>query len=242
LQILLAEDNPVNQQVAATMLRKRGHHVDIVANGRDAVNAVAEKEYDLVLMDVQMPELDGVSATKEIRGSGNKLPIIAMTAHAMAGDRDRCLGAGMTEYVAKPFKPHELFAAVEGWSLSQESEDGDTERDDGPPVDIEGFRGTLREAGVEEAVESMIGAFLHDAPRRMDQLESAVLTGDTEQVHKTAHAFKSASGTIGARRLAELLKQVEAAGRSGNTAKSAGLLELVLQEYQAVLDYLRAAI
>ncbi len=242
LQILLAEDNPVNQQVAATMLRKRGHHVDIVANGRDAVNAVADKEYDLVLMDVQMPELDGVSATKEIRSSGNKLPIIAMTAHAMAGDRERCLVAGMTEYVAKPFKPHELFAAVEGWSLSQGSEDGDTERDDGPPVDVESFRSTLREAGVEEAVESMIEAFLHDAPRRMDQLESAVLAADVGQVYKTAHAFKSASGTIGARRLAELLKQVEAAGRSGDPAESARLLELVLQEYQAVLDYLRAAI
>jgi len=242
LQILLAEDNPVNQQVAATMLRKRGHQVDIVVNGRDAVNAVAEKDYDLVLMDIQMPELDGVSATKEIRSSGSSLPIIAMTAHALAGDRERCLVAGMTGYIAKPFRPHELFATVEGWSLPYGSEGGEVARDDGPPVDIEELRSTLREAGVEEAVEPMIEAFLHDAPGRMEQLESAVLSGDVGRVHEMAHAFKSASGTIGARRLAKLLRQVEAAGRSGDTTKSVRLLELVRQEYQAVLDYFHAAI
>ncbi|UCD25602.1 MAG: response regulator [Gemmatimonadota bacterium] len=242
LRILLAEDNPVNQQVAATMLRKRGHHVDIVANGRDAVSAVAGQSYDIVLMDIQMPELDGIEATEQIRRAGNTVPIVAMTAHAMAGDRDRCLEAGMTGYIAKPFKPHELFATVEGWSLPSGSDAIDSGSDETPPVNIQEFRDTLREAGVEDAVESMLDAFLHDAPGRMDDLESAISTEDAEQVFKAAHAFKSASATIGARRLADLLKEIEAAGRAADTTKYRALLDPVVREYQAVLDYLHAAI
>jgi PAS domain S-box-containing protein len=242
LQILLAEDNPVNQQVAATMLRRRGHHVDIVPNGREAVAALNAGRYDVVLMDVQMPELDGISATKQIRSSGNKLPIIAMTAHAMSGDRERCLEAGMTGYIAKPFKPHELFAAVEGWSLTAGSRAAVQIEGDGAPVDLQGFRDTMKEAGVEEAVESMLKAFLQDAPRRTEQLEQAVAVKDVERISQAAHAFKSAAGTISARRLADLLGEVEAAGRAGDDGKAAGLLGLVLHEYQAVMDYLGAAL
>jgi two-component system sensor histidine kinase/response regulator len=241
LQILLAEDNPVNQQVAATMLRKRGHHVDIVPHGRAAVQAVAAKRYDVVLMDVQMPELDGVAATREIRSSGNGLPIIAMTAHAMAGDRERCIEAGMTGYIAKPFRPHELFAAVEGWSLAAGSPTAE-EGGDGAPVDLQGFRDTMSEAGVEEAVVDMLQAFLQDAPGRIEQLRGAVAERDAGRISGAAHALKSASGTIRARRLADLLEQVETAGRSGDTAAAADLSEQVLREYQAVTEYLIAAV
>src|SRR5438105_720915 len=116
LRILLAEDNPVNQQVATAMLLKRGHQVDVVANGREAVDAVAAERYDVVLMDIQMPEMDGFEATQRIRAlpQGGTLPIIALTAHALSGERERCLEGGMTGYLAKPFKAHELFAVVEG--------------------------------------------------------------------------------------------------------------------------------
>jgi PAS domain S-box-containing protein len=242
LSILLAEDNPVNQQVAATMLRKRGHHVEIVPNGREAVRTIAAKSYDVILMDVQMPELDGVSATEEIRRSGNNLPIIAVTAHAMAGDRDRCLAAGMTGYISKPFKPHELFAAVEGWSLSSDGrpEEGKVYKE--PPVDIEGFRSSMREAGVEDAVQAMIETFLQDAPRRMEELERAVAAGDADRVQKGAHPFKSAAGMIGARRLAELLKQIESMGRDKEVDRAREMLRPVLDEYRAVLDFLEASI
>jgi len=241
MQVLLAEDNPVNQQVAATMLRKRGHHVDIVPDGRAAVQAVVAKRYDVVLMDVQMPELDGIAATREIRRCGNELPIIAMTAHALSGDRERCIEAGMTGYIAKPFRPHELFAAVEGWSLTAGSQPVRGEGD-GAPVDLQGFRDTMSEAGVEDAVAVMLQAFLQDAPGRMEQLETAVIARDAERISGAAHALKSASGTIRACRLADLLKQIEAVGRSGDTATAVGLFEQVLQEYQAVMDYLTAAV
>src|SRR6059036_4002754 len=116
LRILLAEDNPVNQQVATAMLVKRGHQVDVVGNGREAVDAIGTHDYDLVLMDIQMPEMDGFAATAAIRAlpRGRTIPIIALTSDALSGERERCLDRGMTGYVAKPFKAHDLFAAIEG--------------------------------------------------------------------------------------------------------------------------------
>jgi CheY-like chemotaxis protein len=117
LRVLLAEDNVVNQEVAATMLRRRGHQVDVVGDGVEAVAAVQRAAYDVVLMDVQMPEMDGFEATAAIRKipEGVGLPIIALTAHALAGERERCLEHGLDGYLSKPVKAQELFAAVEGW-------------------------------------------------------------------------------------------------------------------------------
>jgi CheY-like chemotaxis protein len=116
LKILLAEDNRVNQAVATAMLSKRGHQVTVAGDGMEALEAMAAGEFDLVLMDVQMPEMDGFDATRAIRereaGASRRIPIVAMTAHAMAGDRERCLEAGMDDYVSKPITPTELFEAI----------------------------------------------------------------------------------------------------------------------------------
>jgi CheY-like chemotaxis protein len=117
LPVLLAEDNNVNQLLASTLLRKRGHTVDIVGNGREAIAALAAKHFEVILMVVQMPEMDGFEATAAIRdherGSGQHVPIIAMTAHAMKGDRQRCIDGGMDGYVAKPITAQELFRAID---------------------------------------------------------------------------------------------------------------------------------
>jgi CheY-like chemotaxis protein len=117
LSVLLAEDNVVNQRLAATLLRKRGHKVEVAANGIEALAAFERQPFDAVLMDVQMPEMGGFEATAEIRAreslKGTHIPIVALTAHAMSGDRERCLAAGMDGYVSKPINPPELFAAIE---------------------------------------------------------------------------------------------------------------------------------
>jgi len=116
-RVLVAEDNPVNQLLMVRLLEKRGFQVVVAGNGRAALSAISEQNFDLVLMDVQMPELDGLQATRTLReaekASGKNLPVVAMTAHAMQGDRDRCLAAGMTSYVSKPVRPDELFRVID---------------------------------------------------------------------------------------------------------------------------------
>ncbi|NIM49800.1 MAG: response regulator [Gemmatimonadales bacterium] len=243
--ILLAEDNPVNQQITVAMLRRRGHTVDVVENGRQAVEAVARQAYDAVLMDVQMPGMDGVEATREIRRDPKSvhLPIVALTAHAIAPERERCHAAGMSGYVVKPFKPHELFAVVEGWALATEVGDAPVMEaaESAPPVALEELRGMMREAGAEEAVDRMLEVFVVDAPERMAALEVAVASGDAERIREAAHAYKSAAGTMAAYHLAALLEEVERAGRAGDSAGASQLLGRVRQAHDAVLDYLEAS-
>ncbi len=244
LRVLLAEDNPVNQQVAVAMLVKRGHEVHVVGNGREAVDAVAERPYDVVLMDIQMPEMDGFEATKAIRATprGATLPIVAMTAHALSGERERCLSHGMTDYLAKPFKAHELFTLVEqlpagGGPTAEPTAPASTPS--APPVDLEGFRTMLREAGAEEALYSILDTFLRHAPERLATLASAAASGSGVEIAKAAHVFRGAAATIGARQLAELLERVETTGRAGELEEARDYFEQVSPIAHSVIDYLR---
>src|SRR2546421_4108744 len=237
LRILLAEDNVVNQQVATAMLLKRGHQVDVAANGREAVEAVTRERYDLVLMDIQMPEMDGSEATRHIRArpQGGTLPIIALTAHALSGERERCLERGMTGYLAKPFKAHELFAVVEGHGA-----DGAEPAAAAPaPVDVAAFRRTMEEAGAAEAVDGILATFVQTLPQRLDALATATGGGAPEPIQRAAHAFRSAATTIGARSLAALLDQIEGAAREGDVSRAREARERVRREAQAALDYLQ---
>src|SRR5207244_1667506 len=154
LRVRLEGDNGVSQQRATAMLEKRGHQVEVVGNGREAADAVGARDYDLVLMDIQMPEMDGFAARAAIRAlpRGRTIPIIALTAHALSGERERCLERGMTGYLAKPFKAHDLFAVIEGRTAATT----DTVTTPPPPVDLAAFRSTMREAGAEEAVGGML--------------------------------------------------------------------------------------
>ena len=240
LRVLLAEDNPVNQQVAVAMLVKRGHEVHVASNGREALHAVEERDYDVVLMDIQMPEMDGFEATHAIRAlpKGKDLPIIGLTAHALSGERERCLSHGMTDYLAKPFKAHELFALVEG-SGDRRAPPAAPLPAAAPPVDLEGFRNTLREAGAEQALYSIIDTFVRQAPDRLAALAGAVASGTGVQIAQAAHAYRGAAATIGARELAERLERVETTGRAGDIAEARDAFERVSPIAHQVTDYLR---
>ena len=251
LNILLAEDNPVNQQVAATMLTTRGHTVDVVDNGRRAVEALETKRYDLVLMDIQMPVLDGLAATREIRNTLGlrDLPILALTARAMPSEREQCLRAGINGLVTKPIKPHELFAAVEGWAAPSHTEAASSTPETKPggadvtaPVALDEFFHMMREAGVEDKAGETLAVYLRDTPTRMRLLESAIRHADPMQVESISHSLRSASGSIHAHALAELLEQMEKAGKSGDLEGGARLMKEIHEEYAAVQATIRSVV
>ena len=239
VRVLLAEDNLVNQQVAVAMLVKRGHEVHVAGNGREAVDAITQREYDVVLMDIQMPEMDGFEATHAIRAlpKGKDLPIVGLTAHALSGERERCLSHGMTDYLAKPFKAHELFALVEG--TAEPKRPAPQPLTAAPPVDLEGFRATLREAGAESALYSIIDTFVRQAPDRLAALAGAVASGTGTEIAKAAHVYRGAAATIGARELAELLERVETTARAGDIEQAQEAFEGLSSIAHDVTDYLR---
>jgi len=244
LRLLLAEDNVVNQEVAASMLRKRGHDVDVVGDGRAAVEAVARNTYDAVLMDIQMPEMDGFEATRQIRGTaaGQGLRIIALTAHALSGEREKCLANGMSDYLSKPFTGHDLFAMVEeradvGAAVPTPA----LEPSQGTPVDLDTFRREMRDAGVEEAVEGILDTFVQAAGERIAALTIALASGEGPAIVRAAHAFKSSAGTIGAKRLAALLADLESLAGDGDVARARALGPRFAEESAAVTAYVRRA-
>ena len=200
---------------------------------------MTRERYDVVLMDIQMPEMDGFEATEQIRAlpAGRTLPILALTAHALSGERERCLDRGMNGYLAKPFKAHDLFAAVEGWGARPP----DTTAVPSPAVDLATFRRTMEEAGAAEAVDGILETFVATLPQRLEALVAAAGGTETEPLHRAAHAFKSAAGTIGAGHLAALLEEMERAAQGGNLAGARDKLEHVRGEAQAALDYIRTA-
>jgi two-component system sensor histidine kinase/response regulator len=264
LHILLAEDNPVNQEVAATMLRKRGHHVDVVGNGREAVEQAARERYDVVLMDVQMPEMDGYEATRAIRAteSGRELPIVALTAHALPDERERSLSEGLSGYLSKPFRAWELFAAVEGWHgrasgavtalpaaepapatptpvTPTPTAPAPTRPAASVPVDLEQFRKEMTEAGAGEAVDVIVKSFLDNAVLRIESITQAMAKGDAAEVSKLAHAFKSSAAQLRAHRLAALLAQMEQDGKLGAMDALRERFTEFRAEAEIVVNYLK---
>lgn len=198
LRILLAEDNRINQRLAVRLLEKRGHHVVVVANGTEAVEAVEQQDFDVVLMDVQMPEMGGFEATTKIREverkTGRRLPIIAMTAHAMKGDRERCVAAGMDDYVAKPIHPVDLWTALEKVAASL------TPIRSNKPLHRPSVDRTLlleRVDGDLSFLQELVDAFMEDLPTRLDDLQQAIFRQDADALNRAAHAFKGSLGNFG---------------------------------------------
>jgi len=263
-RVLLAEDNPVNVEVARAMLESLDLQVDCARNGLDALQAVKESfnanSYDAVLMDCQMPVMDGFAATAEIRreereaGRGRVLPIIAITATALQGDREACLAAGMDDYLSKPFSQQELAAVIGRWMALPLV--ATVHHDDAPPrlppesveviqrdvinrVALDKIRALSRERG-DALVQKVIAAYVDDTPQQLRTLRSAIDGLDTGIVRRVAHTLKSASANVGAEALAALCKEMEHLGRADTTEGADAILTDMEQEFQAVRHSLTA--
>ena len=247
-RVLLAEDNATNQEVALGMLAKLGLRADAVANGREALEALASAPYDLVLMDVQMPEMDGFEATRRIREPGSPVrnravPIIAMTAHALAGDQERCLRSGMNDYLAKPVEPRALAAMLEKWLPREEKGEGRRGAEEGgarraagtpspPALDREGL--SRRLMGDETLARRVLASFVEDVPRQVAALEKALAQGDASEAERRAHTIQGASAVAGAEALRALARQAEDDARGGDLPAAAGKLPALKEALERV--------
>lgn len=256
VRVLLAEDNAVNRKVALGMLKKLGYTADSVADGEQVLSALSERTYDLVLMDCQMPVMDGYEATRRIRAlekpGGKRIPVVAMTAYAMSGDRERCIQAGMDDYLAKPISIEALSAALASWLPHREGPGGTDEspRRSEPPAPREEAETCSKSAvwrkdellnrllGDEEMTREILEAFLEDIPREMDSLAAAVAVGNTPTVELLAHTIKGAAGNVGSEGLRSAAFEMESAAKKGDLSGTQSLLKSIRQEF----EHLKAAI
>jgi CheY-like chemotaxis protein/HPt (histidine-containing phosphotransfer) domain-containing protein len=243
LQILVADDNAVNQQLALALLGKMGYGADVVTNGADVLEALARRRYDVVLMDVEMPVMDGLEASRRINREwrdGRRPRIIAMTANAMQGDRETCLAAGMDDYLSKPIRREELAAALarsEPHAISAGDSPLAEEVGDPDPVNL-----AQLEAAVEDPafVRELISTFLNDAPGLVWALRSSLEQRNLEELRRAAHTLKSNGRTFGATTLAVLSEELERSAQIGALAGAAELVTRIENEYARVEDALGA--
>ena len=224
LHVLVAEDNATNQTLVRALLEHRGHVAFLALNGREAVARTAEEPFDVVLMDVQMPHMDGLEATAAIRererGTGLRVPIVAMTAHAMEGDRERCLQAGMDSYVSKPLRPDKLYAAIEGVVAAPQPTHGVTSRDagaGGSAVDGHLDRDTLVACfgGNRRLLREVIDTFLEDSPALVDATKHAAHLRDATGLAASAHALKGSVGLFVQTGAYDVVRRLERAAKDG---------------------------
>jgi CheY-like chemotaxis protein/HPt (histidine-containing phosphotransfer) domain-containing protein len=241
---LVVEDNRVNRQVTAQILKKHGWSVDAVANGREAVEAVAHRQYDLVFMDCQMPEMDGYMATAAIRVQegpqpAHRLPIIAVTAHTLASDAARCLAAGMDDYLAKPVTPEQVAAVLARWTPARSGtpprrSPGGTEGQAllvDPTVSLR-LR-SVHAPGMPDLLTQLVEIFLHDAPGDIAALGNAVARADLQAVQDVAHSLKGSCGTLGAVALDRLCGLLEAQAQARDYAALTATLASLGETFSA---------
>jgi two-component system sensor histidine kinase/response regulator len=237
LSVLVAEDNAVNRMLAERLLEKMGHRVTVATNGTEAVDAWRAGAFDVILMDLQMPGLDGLGATAAIREAerqaGGHVPIVALTAHAMAGDRDMCLAAGMDDYLAKPLRPEDLAAALArqapaatGAAAAASPATADSPSSDTPPVAVLAVDELLaRVWGDRNFMARLVDIFLDELPGRLQAIRAAAAGADATALFDAAHALKGAALNLAAREVAEASQVLEALGREGGADGSTPALE-----------------
>ncbi len=236
-RILLVEDNPVNREVAVAMLENLGCVIDTAENGRQAVEAVIARTYDAVLMDCQMPTMDGLTATGEIRlreqtSDASRLPIIALTANAMEGDRERCLAAGMDDFLSKPFTQQQLATLLRRWLALRalpEPERRDMSRV--PLIDSSVLR-NIAALAKPALLDSMIDLYLQHSPGLLDAIETAAANMQPDALSQAVHTLKSSTSNLGGTRLAMVAKECEALVREGGITQAAPVVLRIRKEYQ----------
>ncbi len=271
IRVLLAEDNLVNQKLAVYLLEKRGATVDVVGDGRAALAAFQQKAYDVVLMDIQMPDMDGFETTAMIRHEEQeqgkaRTPIIAMTAHAMKGDREQCLASGMDGYISKPLQVDELVAAINKTlkrtpsrrspprqtpianddghlnaadKLSQRAADPAAAPREDVPHSSDGAAVQARFADKEDLLKALCEAFTEEAPELMQQIEAAIATRQASALASAAHTLKGAAGSLGAEQLATAAQELEQRGRNQALDQAADDVKALREKLEGLLEALK---
>jgi CheY-like chemotaxis protein len=253
LQILLCDDNAINQKVAARILQQLGYQPGLAANGREALDALDRKPYNLIFMDVMMPEMDGLEATRAIRerqtkGGANyhsSIVIVAMTAQAMQGDREKCLAAGMDDYLAKPIRPKDIRAIIERWG----SQSAPAEQPvmttpevtpsvpaEEPPVEMDRLNDLTD--GSAESLRELVELFFKQTAQQLAQLEAAARANKADDVRRVAHSCAGASATLGMTRLVPMFRDLEKQGASGTLTNAAQVCENAVREFKVIQQYL----
>jgi CheY-like chemotaxis protein len=236
LQILVAEDHPVNQRLVTGLLEKQGHAVVVVEDGDAAVEAVAQQAFDLILMDVQMPGMDGLEATAAIRAQeqarGTHIPIIALTAHAMKGDQERCLAAGMDDYLAKPIDAKDLATTIARRLNPGAGPDLPTGT---PSVDLAAAMRAVE--GDRALLQELVHLFLQGYPNHMATLREAIQRGDADPVIHTAHQLKGAMSIIGGTVASTLASELELMGGASALEAAGRVLPLLERELAGIATF-----
>jgi signal transduction histidine kinase/YesN/AraC family two-component response regulator len=253
LSILLCDDNTINQKVATRLLQQIGYQPDIAANGREALEALDRKSYDLIFMDVMMPEVDGLEATRVIRewqkrgvhpNYQSRIVIVAMTAQAMQGDRDKCIAAGMDDYLAKPIRLADIRRVIEHWGsqkLQEKSAPAKSETPpaaETPPVDMERLNDMTD--GNAENFRELTELYFNQTAQQLDQIAAAVRENDAGKVRHVAHSCAGASATLGMVRIVPLLRELERQGVEGILTNAAQVCENAAREFEQIKIFLAA--
>jgi PAS domain S-box-containing protein len=235
LRILLVEDNAMNQVLAQRLIQKWGHKLVVAGNGREALAALGKGKFDLILMDVQMPEMSGIEVAAAIRekekGTGERVPIIATTASAMEEDRERCLAAGMDAYISKPIERDVLLETIHGLTgFTQEAKSSEGARAQNPIFDATAALDSLE--GDNELLHEIAGLFLAQAPRHMEKIRAAVADRDPKRLERAAHGLKGAAANLLAQGVVNAAGKLEEIGRAGYVAGSQQALVLLEEELE----------
>jgi CheY-like chemotaxis protein len=254
LRILVVDDNTINQRVAVRILQQLGYQPDVAGNGREALDALDGKPFDLILMDVMMPEMDGLEATRVLRKRQDnrayknyqaRIVIVAVTAHAMQGDREKCISAGMDDYLSKPIRPKDVRDLIERWGGKISATENKTPTAavlpdlgaTGIPVDMDRLLDLTD--GNDDSLRELVEMYFKQTTNQFEQLQSAVAAPDADAMRRVAHSCAGASATLGMTHLVPRLRELEKLGASGTVAGANEILEVASREYQRIKEFLK---